>query len=735
MTSLPEPRVRRLAAVWFADVVGYSSLAARDEDRALRLVGLFHGATRDAVEQHHGRVVKFMGDGALAEFPSTDAAARAALRLQQEMMQRADAAAISAELRIGIHVGEVVSEADGDIYGDGVNLASRLHTEAPPGEVICSGDVWRQLRQRSEFCFHALGERDLKGMAERIAVFRLTLSSEEQEFPETRTDDPVRTAEVHLPDADRVRRASLAHLRHELRTPINAIIGYSEMLLEDVAALGQPETLADLRTVHGAGKQLLPIVDSILHPDNAPANRATQGLGAFQAQLRRDLREPLNAVIGYSEILIESSAERNCEDLLPDLERILGAAKNVLGLTNDVVQLSEVGNGDAEPNARFSLASAMAEEVLAKIQPLDRDPLHDAGIHEGCLLVVDDNEVNRDLLSRQLARAGYSIYTAENGREALELVGMQDFDLVLLDIMMPEIDGFEVLRNLKSDEALRDIPVIMISALDEIDSAVRCIEMGAEDYLSKPFDPVLLKARIGANLRIRRMRDREHAIAEQLRSERELTARLLRSAFPAPIAERIRAGESRIADSYPEATALWAEFESFGRLSTRSGPAEFVERLDSVFSLFGQIAGQLGLETFKVTGQACVVVGGVPTPRDHHADAIAEMALRMAQETRREAAQSREPLHLRIGVHTGPLIAGILGKQRLAYDVWGDAVDTARRLHSHCAPGSILVSPAAYLRLRNRYRFQNKGVVELAGKGQMLSYMLQGKMEPSRSAI
>ena len=730
MSPASGPRLRRLAAVWFADVVGYSSLAARDEDRALRLVGLFHNATRDAVEQHHGRVVKFMGDGALAEFPSTDAAARAALRLQQEMTERAAASALSAELRIGIHVGEVVSEADGDIYGDGVNLASRLHTEAPAGEIICSGDVWRQLRQRSEFCFHALGERALKGMAEPIAVFRLTVSTEEQDLPAAQAPERTQTGEVHSLDEDRVRRALLAHLRHELRTPLNAIIGYSEMLIEDEESLDQPETVADLRKVHEAGKQLLPIVDRVLRPDQRSAGSNPEDLSEYQAQLRRDLREPLNAVIGYGEMLIESSEERGSEYLLPDLERILNAARSVLRLTNDVVQLPGMDTDEHEQNPRLSAASAMAQEVLAKIHPLDRDS-YDAEIQEGCLLVVDDNPVNRDLLSRQLARAGYSILTAENGREALEMVQMQDFDLVLLDIMMPEVDGFEVLRRLKADEALRDIPVIMISALDEIDSAVRCIEMGAEDYLSKPFDPVLLKARIGANLRIRHLRDREHALAQQLQREQDLSDRLLRSAFPAPIAERVRSGESRIADSYPEATALWAEFESFGRPSARNGPTEFVERLDRLFSLFGQLAGQLGLETFTTTGQACVAVGGVPTPRDHHAEAVAELALRMAQETRRD----REPLHPRIGVHTGPLIAGVLAKQRLAYDVWGDAVDTARRLHSHCTPGSVLVSPATYLRLRGRYQLQNRGVVELAGKGQTLTYTLQGKKEPSRSAI
>lgn len=543
------------------------------------------------------------------------------------------------------------------------------------------------------------------------------------------------TAEAQPPDPDRVKRASLAYLRHELRTPVNAIIGYSEMLLEDAAAAGQQELAADLRKTHAAGKQILAVVDDILHPDKISQSRGDEDPHALGPQLRHALRTPLNAAIGYSEMLIESSQETNRQDLLPDLRRILDAARHVLGLVNDIVQLSGTDTESPGENPRLSAASIMTQDVLSKIQPLTSDQRHNPAIEEGCLLVVDDNETNRDLLARQLARGGYSIRTARTGREALEMVRSQDFDLVLLDIIMPEIDGFEVLRQMKGDEVLRDIPIIMISALDEIDSVVRCIEMGAEDYLSKPFDPVLLKARVGANLEVRRMRDRERAFAEQLSAEQDFADRLLLSVFPSSVAKRIRAGENSIADFFPEATALCAELDGPVRSAARGGPADMLGRLGDLLTVFDHSARQLGLETFEVMGHTCIIAGGVPTPRDDHAEAVAEMALRMVDETLRFTESVGEPLHIRIGVHSGPVIAGVLGTERLAYGLWGDAIDTARRLHSHCAPGSILVSPATYLRLRNRYQLENRGVVELVGKGQMLSYMLQGKMEPSRSAI
>ncbi len=150
----------------------------------------------------------------------------------------------------------------------------------------------------------------------------------------------------------------------------------------------------------------------------------------------------------------------------------------------------------------------------------------------GYVLVVDDNELNRDMLSRRLQRQGHETAMAHNGREALQMMAEKDFDLVLLDIMMPEMDGYEVLERMKSDDALRHIPVIMISAIGEIESVVRCIEMGAEDYLPKPFNPVLLRARVSASLEKKRLRDKEQLYAESLERELEIGRQIQAGFFP-----------------------------------------------------------------------------------------------------------------------------------------------------------------------------------------------------------
>jgi CheY-like chemotaxis protein len=301
---------------------------------------------------------------------------------------------------------------------------------------------------------------------------------------------------------DRTRRVLLANVRHELRTPLNAVIGYSEMLLEDVADQGSENLRSDLEKIHSAGGQLLALVNDVLDPAKVEA-------GDPDLDLRHDLRTPINSIIGYSEMLQEEAEALNQTDIIPDLRKIRSAAERFLFLIDDVVDFSRIEAGEMAPHLQASDTAAIMQGAMTAASSLEEDTLEEVRTDRSRLLIVDDNEINRDVLARRLGRQGYTTAAAENGRKALEMVQTQKFDLLLLDIMMPELNGYEVLRHLKADSHLRDIPVIMISALDDMDSIVRCIKLGAEDYLPKPFDPVLLRARIGASLEKKRLRDQE----------------------------------------------------------------------------------------------------------------------------------------------------------------------------------------------------------------------------------
>jgi len=225
------------------------------------------------------------------------------------------------------------------------------------------------------------------------------------------------------------------------------------------------------------------------------------------ANVRHTLRTPLNHIIGYSEMLMEEAGDRGLEAFTADLQKIHKAGKQLLGFINDFFERPTTADKAATHGSKTAAAPAESLFRESRLDARSSSPSHPKP--QGRILVVDDNESNRDMLSRRLQHEGYNVCVAGSGNEALTLLGTQAIDLVLLDVMMPEMDGCEVLLKLKEDGRWRDLPVIMISALDEIASVVRCIERGAEDYLPKPFDPVLLRARLGACLEKKRLRDQE----------------------------------------------------------------------------------------------------------------------------------------------------------------------------------------------------------------------------------
>lgn len=350
---------------------------------------------------------------------------------------------------------------------------------------------------------------------------------------------------------------------------------------------------------------------------------------------------------------------------------------------------------------------------------------------QSLILVVDDNEMNRDILTRRLQRQGHRVVMAENGKQALVQLQNHAFDLILLDIMMPEMNGYQVLEHLKADSLLRHIPVVMISALDDLDSVVRCIELGAEDYLFKPFNPTLLKARIGASLEKKRLRDQEQAFFKQIQIEREKSERLLLNVLPKPIADRLKQGHHNIADNFAEVTVLFADIVNFTRLSVSLSPTDLVQLLNQIFSAFDQLVEQYSLEKIKTIGDAYMAVGGLPTPRTDHAEAIAEMALDMQQAITQfiisDCELGQHPLKMRIGINTGPVGAGVVGTTKFAYDLWGDTVNTASRMELHSLPGQIQVTASTYELLKHKYIFQPRGPIEVKGKGEMLTYFLTGR--------
>ncbi len=332
------------------------------------------------------------------------------------------------------------------------------------------------------------------------------------------------------------------------------------------------------------------------------------------------------------------------------------------------------------------------------------------------VLVVDDNEDNRYTLIQRLKREGYTnLTTAENGQQALELLAQQSFDLVLLDIMMPVMNGFEVLEHIKCDMALRDTPVIMISAVDEMDSIVRCIQMGAEDHLPKPFNAALLKARIGASLEKKRLRDQESTYLKQIEVEKKRADDLLHATLPAAVVHELKATNAVQPRRFEDVAVLFCDVVGFTSYCDKHTPEEVVSHLQTLVTAFEGIAARHGLEKIKTIGDAFMATAGLL----QHVVEPARESVQAGFDMIAAAKQLEAGWDVRVGIHMGPVVGGVIGHKQYMFDIWGDTVNIAARIVDQADPGAVVVSATVWRNLGDSFRGSSKGLVELKGKGNL----------------
>ncbi|GAA6615842.1 response regulator [Scytonema sp. NUACC26] len=325
--------------------------------------------------------------------------------------------------------------------------------------------------------------------------------------------------ELLIPQEKLIQPALLNYLRHELCTPINAIIAYSELLLDEMKSQLDSEVFSDLQKIQNSGVQLLELVKTILDPAHLETSQSSNNLDSFAANIRLEMLTPLSTIMGYCEMLLEGASRQ----FLPDLEKIYTASKHLLNTVTDIVSIaheqSQVAHNTAHPiPAQLSnqKTTELVQNANTTILSIQQEILSQEVTQTGKLLLVDHNETNCDLLKRQLEREGYEVVTATNSDEALSELTVKHIDLILLDLIMPGMYGFSFLQLLKNHPVWQNIPVIMISALDQMESIVKCIGLGAEDYLLKPFDLTMLKLRIGVHLEKQRLREKERLYLQQV---------------------------------------------------------------------------------------------------------------------------------------------------------------------------------------------------------------------------
>ncbi len=488
-------------------------------------------------------------------------------------------------------------------------------------------------------------------------------------------------------------------LRHELRTPVNHLIGYAELLLEEDDA--DEADIEALEAVRARAREVLELVPGLLGDGTDGADGAAASAGSVTALIDR---------VAQLESLTDGLAATSS---LPaaDIERLSVAAAR-LG----------------------SLAGRLSEGPLL----VQRDAGDAAAPMPGRLetvLVVDDDEANRNVLGRRLAKLGYGIVEARDGVEALERLAQPDagIDLVLLDVMMPRLDGFAVLERHRADPAIRHIPVIMISALDDIASVVRCIEAGAEDYLPKPFDPVLLKARVAASIEKKRLRDAERDLLAQVAAwntelERRVAEQvqeverfsLMRRFVPPQLVEVMAAGGASMLQSHrAEITVLFCDLRGFTSFAERSEPEDVMAVLQEMHDAVGPVIFEQGGTLSQFTGDGMMVFFNDPIPCEGPERRAVTLGLAMRDRTERLADEWKRrghELRLGVGIATGYATCGQIGFEgRFEYTAIGTVVNLAARLCGQAQGGEVLAAERVVAPLGDAVVTEPAGEIELKG--------------------
>jgi len=500
--------------------------------------------------------------------------------------------------------------------------------------------------------------------------------------------------------------SALAHLRHELRTPLNHIIGYTELLLED-AAQDVGSLVPDLRRLLDDARAVLSIVNERLAPGGKDAESVDVGA------LGRAVIDPVTRIVAATKTLGQNADVMGARKMLPDLARIAEAAGRL-------TRLLAPGAG-ATAEARDAGTAAPGADGTAR----------------GVILVVDDDQGNRDLLGRRLVREGFAVHTTADGQAALELLGHQPsppIELVLLDVMMPGLDGYEVLRRLKGDATLRELPVLMISALDEVGSVVRCIELGAEDYLPKPFDPVLLRARIGACLEKKHLRDQEARQARELAEwNRTLEQRVaeqvgqverlgrLKRFFSPQLAELIVAGGATdpLKSHRVEVTVVFLDLRGFTAFAETADPEEVMGVLREYHAEMGRLILEHEGTLERFTGDGMMVFFNDPVPVANAPELAIRMALAMRERARQLDVGWRKRGHdlgMGMGIAQGYATIGAIGFEgRLDYGAIGTVTNLAARLCGEAGATEILVSQRVAGAVEHLVSMETLGPLTLKG--------------------
>lgn len=525
----------------------------------------------------------------------------------------------------------------------------------------------------------------------------------------------------------RQREALLANLRSEFSTPIDVIVGYTQILLDEISESGSNQFSDDLKKILLAGQLLQTNVDELLDFTSFSSKKPNFDFKTFGSDLQFSLLTPLNSIIGYCEMILEEKRNSIISQTYSDVGKVHRAAKLFIKYIHDIDRLAQAQRKGTDLLSQFRAAGLTIHELITSIPPLEKGFAHQAPKYKGSILVVDDNMMARDLLIRRITHYGFSAVPCGNPNEVLDKISIVDFDLVLVEIIMAGRSGFEVLKEIKKHKQYCDIPVIVISPLKEIDAIVRCLELGADDYLIKPFNSIIFKTRIAASIEKKILHDKEKAYLGQLQREKAKSENLLLNIVPSAVAVRLKRGETNIVEKFNQVTVVFVDIVDFSKLTELITPEELIVTLNLIFSVMDQLTDKYSLEKIKTIGDCYMAVCGAPIPNQNDAEMVADFSLAILDEIKVLNKVISRPIEIRVGIHSGPVVAGVIGKKKFVYDLWGGVVNIASRLQSEGLPGRIQVSESTYDLLKDQFLFEQRGTIEAKGIGKLKTYFLLGR--------
>ncbi len=355
-----------------------------------------------------------------------------------------------------------------------------------------------------------------------------------------------------------------------------------------------------------------------------------------------------------------------------------------------------------------------------------------------CILIVDDNSTNLKVLHDYLAIYGFEIMTAQSAERALKLLKRQQPDIILLDVMMPGMDGFDFCRQLKADPEVNEIPVIFMTALSDTESKIKGFEAGGVDYVTKPIHQAEIKARVMIQLTLRQQQKKLAAQNQELlylnsalKLEQEKSEKLLLNILPAKIVEDLKQFGKATPERFENVSVCFSDLVGFTIISQQLSPETLIGELNDLYTGFDEVMVRYGCERIETVGDAYLAVCGMPDPNPDHAVQMIHASLGIIRFIHQRNADvgkesgGKAQWRVRIGVHSGPVVGGVVGTRRYSYNVFGDTINTASRLQTHADPMRVNISESTYKLVRKHFACSKRPLIEVKGKGEMMMYYVE----------